>query len=160
MENKINPDSAETAIKNLDEDANLFRGLGVEIRLKNPDDFLKVRETLSRIGVASKKDKTLYQSCHILHKKGRFAIMHFKELFILDGKPSNFDEGDMARRNAIADLLCQWELVDLVNPNITREIKAPLNQIKIVKHGEKKDWNLVVKYSIGKKRGPSNSEEI
>jgi hypothetical protein len=135
-----------------DNDSNLFKGLGIEIRLKNPDDFLKVRETLSRIGVASKKDKTLYQSCHILHKKGRFAIVHFKELFILDGKPSNFSENDIARRNTIADLLCQWELVELVNPNSTKELKAPLNQIKIVKHGEKAVWNLVVKYSIGKKK--------
>lgn len=160
MENKINPDSAVTAVKNPDEDVNLFRGLGVEIRLKNPDDFLKVRETLSRIGVASKKDKILYQSCHILHKKGRFAIMHFKELFILDGKPSNFDDSDVARRNTIADLLCQWELVELVNPSSTKELKAPLNQIKIVKHGEKADWNLVVKYSIGKKKNFAASDDI
>jgi hypothetical protein len=155
MENKINESPAPALQNPLEDDSNLFRGLGIEIRLKNPDDFLKVRETLSRIGVASKKDKILYQSCHILHKKGRFAIMHFKELFILDGKPSNFDESDVARRNTIADLLCQWDLIELVNPSKTKVLKAPLNQIKIVKHGEKSQWNLVVKYSIGKKKSPS-----
>lgn len=143
-----------------DDDKNLFRGLGIEINLKNPDDFLKVRETLSRIGVASKKDKILYQSCHILHKKGRFAIMHFKELFILDGKPSNFDESDIARRNTIADLLRQWDLIEILNPSAIAALRAPLNQIKIVKHGEKAEWNLVVKYSIGKKKNMSASEDI
>lgn len=143
-----------------DDDKNLFRGLGIEINLKNPDDFLKVRETLSRIGVASKKDKILYQSCHILHKKGRFAIMHFKELFILDGKPSNFDESDIARRNTIADLLRQWDLIEILNPSAIAALRAPLNQIKIVKHGEKAAWNLVVKYSIGKKKNMSASEDI
>lgn len=146
--------------KNVDDDKNLFRGLGIEINLKNPDDFLKVRETLSRIGVASKKDKILYQSCHILHKKGRFAIMHFKELFILDGKPSNFDESDIARRNTIADLLRQWDLIEIINPSAIAALRAPLNQIKIVKHGEKTAWNLVVKYSIGKKKNMSVSDDI
>jgi hypothetical protein len=139
--------------------ANLFRGLGVEIKLKNPDDFLKIRETLSRIGVASKKDKILYQSCHILHKKGRFAIMHFKELFILDGKPSNFDESDIARRNTIADLLSQWELIELIDPASIKNLRAPLSQIKIVKHGEKSEWNLVVKYSIGKKKSFADKQD-
>lgn len=134
----------------------LFRGLGVEVTLKADDDFLKIKETLTRIGVASKKDKTLYQSCHILHKRGKFAIVHFKELFILDGKPSDLSENDTARRNTVANLLSQWNLVELVNPPAV--LQAPLNQIKIVKFSEKDQWNLVTKYSIGKKKTLTTSE--
>ena len=124
----------------------------VEVTLPNPDNFLKVRETLSRIGVASKKDKTLYQSCHILHKQGRYYIVHFKQLFLLDGKQSDFIEDDRARLNTIANLLAEWELVDLVDENKSAVPVAPLSQIKIISHKEKSDWNLVAKYNIGKKR--------
>ena len=123
----------------------------VEVTLPNPDNFLKVRETLSRIGVASKKDKTL-QSCHILHKQGRYYIVHFKQLFLLDGKQSDFVEDDRARLNTIANLLSEWELVSLVDENKSAVPVAPLSQIKIISHKEKTDWNLVAKYNIGKKR--------
>lgn len=149
MEN--NQPTAPAAPSNNDE--NLFRGLGVEVTLKTDDDFLKVKETLTRIGVASKKDKTLYQSCHILHKRGKFAIVHFKELFILDGKPSDITENDIARRNTITNLLKQWDLVDIVDADASKTlVVAPLNQIKVVKYGEKSQWSLVAKYSIGKKK--------
>ena len=124
----------------------------VEVTLPNPDNFLKVRETLSRIGVASKKDKTLYQSCHILHKQGRYYIVHFKQLFLLDGKQSDFIEDDRARLNTIANLLHEWELLSLVDENKSAVPVAPLSQIKIISHKEKTDWNLVAKYNIGKKR--------
>jgi hypothetical protein len=124
----------------------------VEVTLPNPDNFLKVRETLSRMGVASKKDKTLYQSCHILHKQGKYYIVHFKQLFLLDGKQSDFTEDDRARLNTIANLLHEWELVDLVSDQKSAEPVAPLSQIKIISHKEKNDWNLVAKYNIGKKR--------
>ena len=126
----------------------------VEIKLKQPDDFLKVKETLTRIGVASKKDRTLYQSCHILHKQSRYYIVHFKELFALDGKPSDFNENesDIGRRNAIANLLEQWDLVTLVDSSKTVKPVAPLNQIKILPYKEKKEWELVAKYSIGRKK--------
>jgi hypothetical protein len=124
----------------------------VEVTLPNPDNFLKVRETLSRMGVASKKDKTLYQSCHILHKQGKYYIVHFKQLFLLDGKQSDFTEDDRARLNTIANLLHEWELVDLVSEQKSAEPVAPLSQIKIISHKEKNDWNLVAKYNIGKKR--------
>ena len=124
----------------------------VEVTLPNPDNFLKVRETLSRIGVASKKDKTLYQSCHILHKQGRYYIVHFKQLFLLDGKQSDFIEDDRARLNTIANLLHEWELISLVNEDKSAVPVAPLSQIKIISHKEKSDWNLVAKYNIGKKR--------
>lgn len=124
----------------------------VEVTLPNPDNFLKVRETLSRIGVASKKDKTLYQSCHILHKQGRYYIVHFKQLFLLDGKQSDFIEDDRARLNTIANLLHEWELISLVNEEKSAVPVAPLSQIKIISHKEKGDWNLVAKYNIGKKR--------
>jgi hypothetical protein len=124
----------------------------VEVTLKEKDDFLKVRETLTRIGVASKKDKTLFQSCHILHKQGQYYIVHFKELFALDGKPTNITENDLSRRNAIAKLLQDWELVKLVN---VKQIETPepifLSQIKIISHKEKQEWQLVPKYNIGKK---------
>ena len=124
----------------------------VECTLENPDDFLKVRETLTRIGVASRKDKTLYQSCHILHKQGRYFIVHFKELFALDGKPTNFSENDQARRNTVANLLTEWGLIQLVNPNDTEELTVPLNQLKILSFKEKDQWDLVAKYNIGSKR--------
>ena len=122
----------------------------VEVKLNEPDDFLKVRETLTRIGVASRKEKKLYQSCHILHKQGKYYIVHFKELFALDGKPTDFSENDEARRNAITNLLQEWGLVSIVS-NDTDDNVAPLNQIKILPYSEKEDWELIPKYNIGKK---------
>jgi hypothetical protein len=130
----------------------IFRGLGIEVKIGDEEDFLKVRETLTRIGVASRKDKTLYQSCHILHKQGRYAIIHFKEMFALDGKPSNFTEDDRGRRNTIAKLLEDWNLVKIVNPIKFSKPKADMNQIKILPHKEKDAWTLVTKYAIGKKK--------
>ena len=124
----------------------------LEIKLSQEDDFLKVRETLSRIGVASRKDKTLYQSCHILHKQGKFYIVHFKEMFLLDGKPSNFSDEDKGRRNTIAKLLEDWGLITIVNPDESIEPRATMNQIKILPHREKDEWTLVQKYSIGRKK--------
>ena len=124
----------------------------VEVKLTEPDDFLKIRETLSRIGVASKKDRTLYQSCHILHKQGRYYLVHFKELFLLDGKRSDFSEDDVARRNTIANLLAEWNLLELIDPKKSSDPVATLGQIKIISHKEKNDWSLVTKYNIGKKR--------
>ena len=123
----------------------------IEIKLKSQDDFLKIKETLTRIGVSSKKEKTLYQSCHILHKQGRYFIVHFKELFALDGKPSNFSEGDIARRNTIANLLKEWGLVEIVNPSVTENPVSPISQIKVLPHKEKGEWDLQAKYNIGKK---------
>ena len=123
----------------------------VEVRLKQEDDFLKVRETLTRIGVSSRKDKILYQSCHILHKQGKYYIVHFKELFQLDGKPTDITENDIQRRNAIARLLEEWGLVIVSNPQLMGDNIAPLHQIKIISHKEKDEWNLVPKYNIGKK---------
>ena len=122
----------------------------IEVELDQPDDFLKVRETLSRIGIASRKENTLYQSCHILHKQGRYYIVHFKELFALDGKPTNFSENDEARRNSITNLLEEWGLIKIVNGDIKTNV-APLSQIKILTYEEKDGWNLVTKYNIGKK---------
>ena len=124
----------------------------VEVKLKEDEDFLKIRETLTRIGVASRKDKTLFQSCHILHKQGKYYITHFKELFSMDGKPSNFTEDDISRRNSIANLLAEWGLVELVNPDKSKEPVPPLSQIKVLPHKEKDEWNLAAKYNIGKKR--------
>jgi hypothetical protein len=124
----------------------------VEVTLPDPDNFLKVRETLSRMGVASKKEKTLYQSCHILHKQGKYYIVHFKQLFLLDGKQSEFTDDDRGRLNTIANLLYEWELVDLVDESKSAAPVAPLSHIKIISHKEKSEWNLVVKYNIGKKR--------
>ena len=121
----------------------------VECTLAEPDDFLKIRETLTRIGVASRKDKTLFQSCHILHKQGRYYIVHFKELFALDGKPTNLSQNDIERRNTIAGLLEDWNLVEILGMN---EPKAPLSQIKIISYKEKEEWTLETKYNIGKKR--------
>ena len=124
----------------------------VECTLAEPDDFLKIRETLTRIGVASRKDKTLYQSCHILHKQGRYFIVHFKELFILDGKPTNYSENDQARRNTIANLLVEWSLIQLVNSEQTSTLVVPLNQLKILSYKEKEEWVLTAKYNIGNKK--------
>jgi hypothetical protein len=124
----------------------------VEVTLAKEDDFLKVRETLTRIGVASRKDKKLYQSCHILHKKGKYYIVHFKELFGLDGKPSNFAEGDIARRNTIVNLLVEWNLIKVINGSKIEDPVAPLSQIKILPHKDRGDWELVAKYNIGKKK--------
>jgi hypothetical protein len=123
----------------------------VELTLGEKDDFLKVRETLTRIGVASKKDKTLFQSCHILHKQGKYYIVHFKELFALDGKATDISENDISRRNTIANLLEDWELIKLVRPEKSKEPTVSLSQIKIITHKEKDDWNLVPKYNIGVK---------
>ena len=124
----------------------------VEVKLLNDENFLKVKETLTRIGIASRKDKKIYQSCHILHKQGKYYIVHFKELFMLDGKINNFDEEDKARRNTIVNLLEEWNLIKTVKPASIQEPVAPLSQIKILSHKEKGDWELVAKYSIGKKR--------
>ena len=123
--------------------------LMLEVTLNEADDFLKVRETLSRIGVASRKERKLYQSCHILHKQGRYFIVHFKELFALDGKPTNISINDLERRNTIAGLLSDWELVEILGNN---ESKAPLSQIKVLSFKEKDEWILETKYNIGKKR--------
>ena len=128
----------------------------LEVTIKQPDDFLKVRETLTRIGVASRKDKTLYQSCHILHKQGKYYITHFKELFALDGKKSTLVENDIQRRNTIALLLQDWNLIEVVNISMV-ENKAPLSQIKVLPFKEKNEWNLVAKYNIGKKPEDSKS---
>ena len=125
----------------------------LEITLKQPDDFLKVRETLTRIGVASRKDKTLYQSCHILHKQGKYFIVHFKELFALDGKETNLSENDIGRRNRIASLLSDWGLVSVLGQ---LEPIAPLSQIKIIAFKEKNDWTLETKYNIGKSKDSSD----
>jgi len=124
----------------------------IEVTLDEPDDFLKIRETLSRIGVASKKDRTLYQSCHILHKQGLYYIVHFKQLFLLDGKSSDFSDEDRGRLNTIANLLHEWRLLALVDVEKSQYPVSTLNQIKIISHKEKGDWNLVTKYNIGKKR--------
>jgi hypothetical protein len=123
----------------------------LEVVLSEPDDFLKVRETLTRIGVASRKDKTLYQSCHILHKQGRYFIVHFKELFALDGKTADLSDNDLQRRNTIAKLLVDWGLITINNANNFIDY-APLSQIKVISHKEKHEWNLETKYNIGKKK--------
>jgi len=123
----------------------------IEVTLNAKDDFLKIRETLTRIGVASKKEKLLYQSCHILHKQGKYYIVHFKELFALDGKATDFSENDMGRRNTVAKLLQDWELVKVVNKNMIEDPIVSLSQIKILSHKEKDDWKLIPKYNIGKK---------
>ena len=123
----------------------------IEVSLGEQDDFLKVRETLTRIGVSSRKEKVLYQSCHILHKQGRYYIVHFKELFALDGKPSNLTENDIQRRNAIANLLEEWGLVKILNKSLMKDNIAPLHQIKIISFKEKDEWQLITKYNIGKK---------
>lgn len=120
----------------------------LEITLNEPDDFLKVRETLTRIGVASRRDNKLFQSCHILHKQGRYFIVHFKELFLLDGKPSNLLENDVQRRNTISVLLADWGLISIMNPDLAKDV-APLRQIKVIPHKDKSEWELCPKYNIG-----------
>ena len=124
----------------------------IEVKLKEEDDFLKVRETLTRIGVASRKNNTLFQSCHILHKQGRYYIVHFKELFALDGKPFDFTEEDTGRRNSITKLLSDWGLVTLVDAEKIKEPTVPISRIKIIPFSEKSQWELVTKYNIGKKK--------
>jgi len=131
------------------EEVNWTQEQMLEVSLKEPDDFLKVRETLSRIGVASRKERKLYQSCHILHKQGRYFIVHFKELFALDGKKTNLSENDIARRNTITSLLKDWGLVEVLG---VAEPVAPLSQIKVLSYSEKSDWTLETKYNIGKKK--------
>ena len=131
----------------------------LEVQLKEPDDFLKVRETLTRIGVASRKDKKLFQSCHILHKQGRYFIVHFKELFALDGKFANFSENDLERRNTIASLLADWGLVSILNKEDVQD-KAPLSQIKVLAFKEKDEWDLQAKYNIGKKVDDEEVAEV
>jgi hypothetical protein len=123
----------------------------VEVTLKEKEDFLKIKETLTRIGIASRKDKILYQSCHILHKQGKYYIVHFKELFLLDGKQSDFTEDDKGRRNTIVNLLTEWNLLDLVDPKKSEDPVSPLSLIKIVSFKDKDQWNLIPKYQIGKK---------
>ena len=130
----------------------------VEVNLKEPDDFLKVRETLTRIGVASRKEKKLYQSCHILHKQGRYYIVHFKELFALDGKHANLTSNDVQRRNRITRLLADWGLISVVKPDSVSDI-APLNQIKVLAFKDKGDWILEQKYNIGKKGKTQETQE-
>ena len=127
----------------------------LEVSLKEPDDFLKVRETLTRIGVASRKDKKLFQSCHILHKQGRYFIVHFKELFALDGKHSNLSDNEIERRNTIAQLLSDWGLISIINPDNAKN-KAPLSQIKVISFKYKGNWSLETKYNIGKKVDETN----
>jgi hypothetical protein len=132
------------------EDEDVFKGLGVEVRLEEEDDFLMVKETLTRIGVSSRKENKLFQSCHILHKRGRYAIMHFKELFILDGLESDISETDLGRRNLIAKLLDEWELCEIIDLDRIKDPLASMGQIKILSHKDKKDWELIPKYHIGK----------
>ena len=129
----------------------IFKGVGIEIALPSPDSFLKVKETLTRIGISSRKEKKLYQTCHILHKQGRYSILHFKELFILDGKKNTFTDEDEARRNTIVNLLEEWDLISIVAPQESEKLAAPINQIKILSHKEKSNWILEAKYNIGKK---------
>ena len=129
----------------------------IEITLGEPDDFLKVRETLTRIGVASRKEKKIYQSCHILHKQGRYFLVHFKELFALDGKHANLTSNDVQRRNRIIQLLCDWGLITVLNADKITDI-APLNQIKVLAYKEKGEWILETKYNIGKKKKPEGTE--
>ena len=128
----------------------IFEGLGVEVKLNKEEDFLKVKETLTRIGVSSKTEKKLYQSCHILHKRGRYAIMHFKEMFVLDGLDSDMSTDDIGRRNTIVKLLTEWGLIDPVDPKRYAEPQLSLARLKIIPHKEKKEWTLVPKYHIGK----------
>ena len=123
----------------------------IEVTLPNEEDFLKIKETLTRIGVASKKDRKLYQSCHILHKQGKYYIVHFKELFALDGKPSNFSEEDVGRRNTIVNLLSEWGLLKIVIIEKSQEPRTPLSQIKILAYKDRNEWELVAKYNIGRK---------
>jgi hypothetical protein len=136
----------------MSEEISWSQDMMLEVTLKEPDDFLKVRETLTRIGVASRKERKLYQSCHILHKRGKYYIVHFKELFALDGKPTNITSNDVQRRNRIAKLLSDWGLVEIVQES---DDLAPLNQIKVLAFKDKNDWTLESKYNIGKKKQPT-----
>ena len=132
------------------ENEDVFNGLGIEVLLEEEDDFLMVKETLTRLGVSSRKENKLFQSCHILHKRGRYAIMHFKELFILDGLESDISESDIGRRNLIAKLLDEWELCEIIEPDKIKDPIASMGQIKILSHKDKNDWELIPKYHIGK----------
>lgn len=137
------------------DETDIFKGVGVLVSIQNPDDFLKIKETLTRIGVSSKKEKTLYQSCHILHKQGQYAIVHFKELFKLDGKETDLNEKDLQRRNSIARLLGEWELLKITENDFVNwgeEKFVPIQEIKILSFKEKNEWKLVAKYNIGKKK--------
>ena len=127
-------------------------GSFIEVELDGEDDFRKVRETLTRMGVSSRKEKKLFQSCHILHKQGKYYIVHFKQMFALDGKPSHMDENDTARLNTIANLLAEWNLLKIKNAGMTEEPAAPMSQIKVVPFREKGEWDLVPKYNIGGKK--------
>jgi hypothetical protein len=129
----------------------------IEVTLRENDDFLKVKETLTRIGIASEKNKTLYQSCHILHKKGKYYIVHFKELFALDGRPSSLTEDDVARRNTIVNLLIDWGLISAVNPESTKDPVAPMRLIKVIPYKQKGEWQLVTKYNIGRGKKTDNN---
>jgi len=131
------------------EQEDIFNGLGVEVTLYSDEDFLKVKETLTRMGISSRKEKKLYQSCHILHKRGRYAIMHFKELFVLDGLDSNISDEDIGRRNTIVDLLDEWELLKIIEPFEDDEPMLGMGKIKIISHKEKNEWELIPKYHIG-----------
>ncbi len=133
------------------ENDDIFDGLGVEITLKTKDDFLKVKETLTRIGISSRTDKKLWQSCHILHKRGKYAIMHFKEMFVLDGLSSDISDEDLGRRNVIVKLLVEWELINAVDEEEYKEPMIPLSKLKIISHKDKGDWQLIPKYHIGRK---------
>ena len=146
-----------TAYSTVEPEVNWSQDQMIEVILNEPDDFLKVRETLTRIGVASRKEKKLYQSCHILHKQGRYYIVHFKELFALDGKHANLTVNDVQRRNRIVRLLADWGLIAVINPDLILDI-APLNQIKVLAYKDKGDWILEQKYNIGKKNKPQETE--
>lgn len=141
------------------ENPDIFRGLGVEVLLTHPENFLKIKETLTRIGIASRKDNILYQSCNILHKRGRYAIMHFKEMFGMDGHEMTFTEDDLCRRNTITNLLEDWGLLTIIDQNKTEEPVAPMSAIKILAYKEKAEWKLVPKYAIGKKIQPNQQTE-
>jgi translational regulator len=130
----------------------IFRGLGVEVTLPTPEDFLKVRETLTRIGVASKRERVLYQSCHILHKRGRYGILHFKELFLMDGREAEFTDDDRGRRNTIAKLLSEWKLVNLTNPTDSLTPVSGMRHIKVVPFRDKSEWTLESKYTVGSRK--------
>jgi len=141
---------------NLNEEKDIFQGVGIEIALEDEQSFLKVKETLTRIGIASKKEKKLYQSCHVLHKQGRYVILSFKELFILDGRPSTFTDEDSARRNTIVSLLEEWGLVKILDKDFEYEQKASMSQIKVIPYKEKPEWELVPKYTIGRSSNRKN----
>ena len=136
----------------VEEEDDIFKGLGIEVSLNESEDFLKIKETLTRIGVSSRKEKKLYQSCHILHKRGRYVILHFKELFELDGLESNISDEDVGRRNTIVNLLQDWGLLSIVDVEDSKDPVVSLAKMKIIPHREKDDWDLVPKYHIGRKK--------